>query len=495
MVYPRELTQLEQPDLVEQAVGVDTATALQTVWQVRVLADVGLNVTCATPLEQIPAWQALTRPSGARLTTKGIEVAANDDPCIIAPGGSGYRGLENQLYRVEIHNAGPVGTATFKWSRDNASIGTHVISAQGARLNVASLGRDAVLRLNVGDWIEITDDVRELSGSPPEMRRITRVVTQTRTIEIDSALPAATFPVDAQGQLDAKRHTRIRRWDQKGAPLDASGGVLRVPPAGEVVMLENGVQVAFDLEGDGSEFKAGDYWTFVARTAGAWVEPLKQAPPQGIHRHYGRLAVLTLPGAVSDCRVLWPPAPPKAEAERAIHVRRVIVADDRLRNDSEVPAARLARGLRIEFDEELDLRAVRGKPVCTVTLDVPWPINDSDIALWHGPALLGFQPIHLAATVIAEGLVLMWNPLDATARWIADMLPVRLQQLHREPRVLAHLTLKGNFIWIAENPENPSVYLDGDAFGVRRDDALEVRLPSGDGRRGGDFEMWFWLVR
>jgi hypothetical protein len=31
-----------------------------------------------------------------------------------------YRGLENGLYRVEIHDARPVGETTFKWSRDNA---------------------------------------------------------------------------------------------------------------------------------------------------------------------------------------------------------------------------------------------------------------------------------------------------------------------------------------------------------------------------------------
>jgi hypothetical protein len=39
------------------------------------------------------------------------------------------------------------------------------------------------------------------------------------------------------------------------------------------------------------------------------------------------------------------------------------------------------------------------------------------------------------------------------------------------------------------------VYLDGDVFG--RPDAngrVELRLPSGDRRRGGDFDMWFWLM-
>jgi hypothetical protein len=34
---------------------------------------------------------------------------------------SGYRGLENQLYRAEIHDGGSPSTASFKWRRDRGS--------------------------------------------------------------------------------------------------------------------------------------------------------------------------------------------------------------------------------------------------------------------------------------------------------------------------------------------------------------------------------------
>jgi hypothetical protein len=495
MVYQREVTPLQRPDLVETAIGVDTATALQTVWQVRVLPDVGLGVTCATPLEQIPKWRALTRPSSGRLTTSAAEAVENDDPCIIPLTGFGYRGLENQLYRVEIHRGGPVGKATFKWSRDNASVGTGVLAIQGMRLSVASLGRDAILRFGPGDWIEVTDDVRELSGLPPEMCRITNVEDSTRTIEIDEPLPAAAFPVDARGQLDARRHTRIRRWDHRGVALDASDGAIPVPPAGKKVVLENGIEVSFDLDADDGEFREGDYWTFAARTVDGSVESLQKARPRGIHRHYGRLAVITFPADVKDCRVIWPPdLAPKKDAERAIHVKGVFVGGEELRNDSDIPFARLARGLHVEFDAALDERSVRGKPICTVTLDLPYPMNDSDIAAWHGADLLGFQPVHLAATITSVENALRWDPHDATRRWIERLLPIRLQALHRELRVLVHLTLKGNFIFSRENPERPTAYLDGEVFGMLRNGMLEARLPSGDGQRGGDLEMWFWLV-
>src|SRR5207244_5745741 len=90
-VWQREVTYLENPDLVEKAVGVDTTTRLQTVWQVRVLANVGASVTCATPDDQIPDWPAIIRPSDGRISTSAVGVATATDPCVIPPSG-GYRG-------------------------------------------------------------------------------------------------------------------------------------------------------------------------------------------------------------------------------------------------------------------------------------------------------------------------------------------------------------------------------------------------------------------
>ena len=110
-VWDREVTHLEQPDLVESAVGVDATSRLQTVWQVRVLADdAGTGTTCATPDGDVPGWSDIIAPSTGVLTTGTFEVAPVDDPCELPPTG-GYRGLENQLYRVEIHDPGQPGGA------------------------------------------------------------------------------------------------------------------------------------------------------------------------------------------------------------------------------------------------------------------------------------------------------------------------------------------------------------------------------------------------
>ena len=327
-VWQREVTHLQQPNLVESAVGVDTTTRLQTVWQVRLLANVG-GADCITPDNAVARWQTLIFPSGGRMSIKAEGVPPDLDPCELPPSG-GYRGLENQLYRIEIHDGGAVGAATFKWSRDNASVASSVAeivsqTATGTELKLASLGRDAVLRFNTGDWVEILDDRRELSGEngDPALRRgVMRKITvddAKQTISFSPALPANLIPAGGSDTL-AARHTRVRRWDQKGTVrdannnvmvnLDAAGstGLIPVPAAGVWVVLENGIQVQFSLDPSGGGFRCGDYWVSAARTTDTSVETFTSAPPRGAHRHYARLAIITFPDDETDCRVHWPPA-------------------------------------------------------------------------------------------------------------------------------------------------------------------------------------------
>jgi hypothetical protein len=324
-VWDREVTFVAQPDLVEIAVGVDTSSRVQTVWQVRVLAEDAGDATCATPDSGVPGWLDLIAPSTGRLTTGTYDVSAVPDPCELPPTG-GYRGLENQLYRVEIHDPGQAGAgATFKWSRNNASVAVAVDSVVSSTvLQLESLGRDDVLRFKTGDWVEITDDVRELSQAAGEIRKIT-VDETNRRISFTPALPASLLPGSfPDSTFPSTRHMRVTLWDQHGktlspigngdtsvlVDLDASGstGVIPVPAAGTTVLLENGVTVSFASVGT-KGFRAGDYWVFAARTADASVEILDQAPPRGIHHHYARLAVWDAASGAdpTDCRHPWPP--------------------------------------------------------------------------------------------------------------------------------------------------------------------------------------------
>lgn len=323
-VWQRELTHLEQPELVESALAVETSSRIQTAWQVRVLQG-GSDIGCGTPDASIPGWSVLIAPSSGLLSTGTFDVAPTDDPCELPPTG-GYRGLENQLYRVEIHSGGQPGAgATFKWSRENASVGSRVASivADNA-LELQSLGRDDVLRINTGDWVEITDDLREFAQLGGEMRRVT-VDEANRRISFTPALPAAMLPASyPDSSLASSRNLRVRRWDQRGKIFrtDASGtpvqvqdlnaagtgGVIQVPAADTTLLLENGVTVSFDSTGS-TGFRAGDYFVFAARTADASVEILDRSTPRGIHHHYARLGIWDVAaGTVTDCRHPWPPA-------------------------------------------------------------------------------------------------------------------------------------------------------------------------------------------
>lgn len=82
-----------------------------------------------------------------------------EDVCITPPDAK-YRGVENQLYRVEIHRGGKAGLATFKWSRDNGSVATRWLGTQGNDLLVANTRGFAA-----GNWVELSDDAGELQGT------------------------------------------------------------------------------------------------------------------------------------------------------------------------------------------------------------------------------------------------------------------------------------------------------------------------------------------
>ena len=323
-VWVRPVTYIEDPNLIDKAVGVDTTGRLQTVWQVKLMpVPQGSTWTCNTPIP----W-----PQSAGLLTTGTIPTTASGPCCISDG-TGYSGMENQFYRVEIHQPGTAtsGGATFKWSRDNASVMSGVTAIASvtnsagnlaSQLTVVSLGRDQVLGFAPGNWIEVLDDTLELNGQPGALGQIDTVDFSARTLTLTTTL-SISFPLVAGGnQTDPASHVRIRRWDQAGkvyesdgttvwADLGATGstGDIPVPPSGTTLILENGVTISFDESPAGGSFQTGDFWTFAARTADGSVETLTKAQPQGIHHHYARLSIVdfSVPSA-TDCRTKWPPS-------------------------------------------------------------------------------------------------------------------------------------------------------------------------------------------
>jgi hypothetical protein len=310
-VWEREVTWVHDPELLDVALGgADTATRLQTVWQLRV--DGQDRAACGMDVGEAA--------SAGRLTSRAIAPPAPDDPCILPPTG-GYRGLENRLYRVEIHEGGAIGTARFKWSRDNGSILASVLGlATGATdttLTLDRLGRDPVLRFRIDDWVTISDEHRELHGQPGAMARITAIDEAERRITLDRALPTAgagAFPT-AQPAL-GDRHVRVQRWDQSAATNTLDGDGLITTAAGPIA-LEDGIEIELAVDPAGGAFCTGDWWVFAARVADASVEELTAAPPRGIVHHYIQLAAITggVTGnepEITDCR---PPPPGLGEGE------------------------------------------------------------------------------------------------------------------------------------------------------------------------------------
>ncbi len=341
-VWKRAVTWLQDPTIVDSAIGIDTSGRIQTVWQVRwtTATPTGGAAGCAIPDSEIqyPA------QSAGQLSTQVLPNPASG-ACCLTPG-TGYTGLENQFYRVQIHQGGPLGTATFKWSRENASVATSVTRIatkgnaagnQATVLTVTSLGRDQVLNFTNGNWIELLDDNVELDGMPdpnypkgspytygnPGLLCQIDYVDPT-TNEIYLVTPAITDPRFPNGTPGAGIHTRIVRWDQSGTVYSSnlsgtqtattyglSTGDIQTPSDGATMLvLENGIVVTFTVA-SGGNFLSGDYWTVAARTDGTLDPPtMTNAPPRGIHHHYTKLSVVTFDanGSVTnspDCRTQW----------------------------------------------------------------------------------------------------------------------------------------------------------------------------------------------
>jgi len=297
-VWLRHITALEDTRIREVALGgPDTTTRTKTIWQVKYIATAA-DALCAAGLPQ-----AITAPPTGTMNARSEVSTASDDPCGLTSSG-GYRRLQNQLYRVEIHIAGADRAhATFKWSRDNGSVLVKCTGQEAANKNnllVTSTGRDDLLGFKSGNWVEVIHDDNDLLNTPGILAQILTVNGNVITIDPntikDSQNAGATFIT-----IDTTKNPRIRRWDSEGdIDLNTNNNTW--------IALEDGVEINF-REGT---FKTGDYWLVPARTAIADVEWPFTTPQlaKGIQHHFAQLAIVTLnAGAwtVTDCRSLFPP--------------------------------------------------------------------------------------------------------------------------------------------------------------------------------------------
>lgn len=290
-VTERLVTYLQDPQVRETALGPtlpDTSAWVKVTWQV---------LPWEGTVEGFDEWVGQQAPT-TRLAARTERPSKSDDkPCLAAPDAR-YRGAENQLYRVEIHEAGE--DPTFKWSRENGSVVFGIDSIAGDVITLTSLGRDAKLDLDVGDWVELLDDAYIARNEPAELLRVTDIDTERLRVEVSGERASAV------GEI-AARHPFLRRWDHQ--PANPAGGAVRIARQ-EWLDLEDGVQVWFDDDG---HLSPGDFWLIPARTLTGDVEwpqngrgwPLLRTP-HGIVHHYAPLAAID-GDSVTDLRYTFDP--------------------------------------------------------------------------------------------------------------------------------------------------------------------------------------------
>ncbi|MFE3737057.1 DUF6519 domain-containing protein [Streptomyces sp. NPDC059134] len=347
-VWERSVTAAEDPLLREVALGSalpDTAARLKVVWQVLPLPGAALELDTAdgAPRNQDQVREAFARWAAAQTSTARMAARsrrpehADDEPCLVRPDAR-YRGPENQMYRVEIHEGGTAKEATFKWSRENGSVTFAVDELDGTWVELASLGSDDKLDLNVGDVVEFTDSGALGRGEPLPLLRVEEVDLPGRRVRLSG---------EPEGQVGRRPelHPFLRRWDHRpGTRRTGSGGTggsgrtkqgaggtrggaLRIEEGGWLP-LEDGVHVYFE---PGRTYRSGDFWTVAARTATGDVEwpadaarrPLLRSP-HGIATHYAPLAWVLSESAVTDLRLAFGPlaAPVPAASEAALAAER-----------------------------------------------------------------------------------------------------------------------------------------------------------------------------
>jgi hypothetical protein len=471
-----------------------------------------------------------TKAGGGRL---GAQTTGGGGDCTCEPTPpAGYRGLENQLYRVEIHQGGDETAATFKWSRENGSVVSAVTGVFGANLTVDSLGPDPYLGFSPNQWVELTDDTNVFGPAPNQPGALMQV--QSTSPEELTITLAQTAP-----SLDTTRNARVRRWDQFGQTA-APGGIPLA--AGTWLGLENGIQIQFTQ----GQYAPGDYWLIPARTAsgqidwppcdgdGALFQPAQRtvvyrAPLACLH--WDSKAGQIVP---DDCRLLFSPLIDLAvQTPPALHVTKISWSNDDVMTLDQL----VANGLVVTLD-----RAAAGPidaSTFTVALEYAHPVKEG----YARGAALTLQRVAdiLDSRVTVSGPTITWQlpaagtsftQLETLEEIQTGLLAAARFSLFARTRV----RLLGHMIYGSESVSaiageriatsalaragsnvgsvgfggggtggtavasgGAVAYLDGQAFGAQGTRAdgsprIDLALPSGALAKASDFESWFYLA-
>lgn len=339
-VWEREVTYLEDALIREVALGgPDTTTRSEVIWQVQAAIPEDITkvteqpwpdptdtnkyppVNNAFPLAKFTAdWETQLRNwkygDHGHLMAQTVEPPSTGlEPCAI-PATSQYRGVENQLYRVEIHDgsydsSGNAIVPTFKWSRENGTVvfpirGT-VASGGGLTsltLTLGNFGRDnSRFGLHVDNWVEIVAISHGIEQKPGPLMKVASIDPATRQVTLTSQ-NGITLANDS----DPDQVLLLRRWDYKQGdtsqpttPQFANDDALKLT-GNQPLILEDGIEITFVEDNTAPVYRTGDYWLIVARTAHGTIENNEVTlPPHGVKHHYAPLAYTELSdGSIVD---------------------------------------------------------------------------------------------------------------------------------------------------------------------------------------------------
>ncbi len=507
-VWHKDITALDDPQIKEKALGgADTTIRTKTIWQVKVLP-VKLGPGIMRPEYDSELFYKNNVFMNAR--TQPPEVFNN--PCIIRSS-AGYRGLENQLYRIEIHKGGTLGSATFKWSRDNGSIEIPIDSISGNQVIIRNSGSGLLDYFKDGTLVEIVDDYSELNltqqlqpNQPPQSQPRPLLKVKGDPDAIKNIIILESSP----GSVEKDGHPRLRRWDSDKEIT------VEVPATnkGWIPLGSEGIEVAFSV-GDSQNdlFSAGDYWLIPARVATGELEwppyevpntnPQPQPPMSVIlcsTHHYSKLAEIEIqPKTVVDCRRLFPPL----TGPSAIHI-----TDTNWKNDEDLKLSDLFRdGLKVYLDKKPDSQSVNSDTMI-VSVEALMETQNKDGG--RSIANLSWESWILEGLISVDAKTIIWTPRMSP---VPDSIESIYTQLHealakrnllvkqlilakeRDPLspLRLRVTLKGNLIWSVDG----NLYLDGQVFGKpgKRGSnpltsGIDLVFPSGDRAKASNFESW-----
>ena len=313
-VWEQSVGAIQDPTLVEPALGpgvIDTTRRRQIRWYPRATDRLG-EVEDLTSLDRNGIAEAFHEYNADRRRDPllGARAQSRQAP---EPGPSstsvagGYHGVENQLYRVEVHHGGDTSEATFKWSRDNGSVEIALeslgdIDTNGQRTATLTPGwREPERGLQQGDWVELVDDRWAPFGAAPPLMQVQNVYLATRQVILTDT--------DRDREFDPGLHPFLRRWDQQPDSTRPDRGIPVTDADEHWFDLEDGIEVLF--KAPDAHYRRGDYWLIPARIASPtgvlWPASnghLEAMPPHGPTRYLAPLALVkAMPGTTTDLRI------------------------------------------------------------------------------------------------------------------------------------------------------------------------------------------------